>query len=178
MYAEQSAFDWHRYGHWDTRAERARLSAFLLWQACDPDRLAALQNEAHYSSGDAGVAMLEGFRRESAVALELIIKAVIAEQFRLRHASESERVPTTHDIPKLWLEAGLPELEREDKNRLLLFKSVLSWSGRYATPRSAKAWAEENRTFAEGDCLRILIWCGWEEFDRLFQTARARLLSP
>jgi hypothetical protein len=179
MYAEQSAFDWHRYGHWDTRAERVRLSAFLLWQAArDPDRLATLRNEAHYSSGDAGIAMLEGFRRESAVALELIIKAVIAKQFRLRHASESERVPATHDIPKLWLEAGLPELESEDKNRLLSFQSVLNWSGRYATPRSAKAWAEENRTFAERGCLRISIWCGWEEFDRLFQTARARLLSP
>jgi hypothetical protein len=186
MYAEQSAFDWHRYGHWDTRAEKARLSAFLLWQACDPDRLAALLNETHYSRGDAGLAMLEGFRRESAVALELIIKAVIAGQFRLRHASESERVPTTHDIPKLWLEAGLPELEREDKYRLLLFKSVLYWSGRYATPRSAKAWAKENRTFAELDCptqregrfvFRTPIWCGWEEFDRLFQTARARLFE-
>lgn len=116
---------------------------------------------------------LEG---KGAVALELIIKAVIAEQFRLRHASESERVPTTHDIPKLWLKAGLPELEKEDKYRLLLFKRVLSWSGRYATPRSAKAWAEENRTFAELDCPTQ--WCGWEEFDRLFQTARARLLSP
>lgn len=75
MYAEQSTFDWCRYGHWDTSAEKARLSAFLLWQTRERDKLAALQNEAHYTNGDADLAVLEGFRRESAVALELIIKA-------------------------------------------------------------------------------------------------------
>jgi HEPN domain-containing protein len=183
MYAEQSTFDWCRYGHWNTSAEKARLSAFLLWQTCERDKLAALQNEAHYTNGDADLALLEGFRRESAVALELIIKAVIAEQFRRRRASESERVPKTHDIPKLWLEAGLPELERDDKYRLLLFKSVLYWSGRYAMPQSAEAWAEENRAFAELEgpaqregkfIFKTPISYGWEEFDRLFQIARAR----
>jgi hypothetical protein len=144
MYAEQSTFDWRRYGHWDTSVEKAHLSAFVLWQARESTRLAALQRDRHYSGGDADLAMLEGFGRESAVAVELIIKAVIAKQLRLRYAAVSERVPVTHDIPKLWQDAELPELDKEDKYRLLLFKSVLMWSGRYGTPRTAKAWAEEN----------------------------------
>lgn len=125
-------------------AKKARLCAFLLWQAREPERVVMLMRDASYASGNAGLAMLEGFRRESAVALELIIKAVLAKQLELRRAPVSDRVPATHDIPKLWADAGLPELPREDQYRLLLFKSVLMWSGRYVTPRSAKARAEEN----------------------------------
>jgi HEPN domain-containing protein len=136
--ALQSRFDWHRYSQWAPLAERARLAAFVLWRVAG-DRtglLTALWHDARYSYGDASVAMLEGFRRESAVAIELIIKAVIAEQFKLRDASE--RVPATHDIRRLWQEAGLPQLNREDEHLLLSFKSILNWSGRYATPRKVE----------------------------------------
>jgi hypothetical protein len=85
-YPEQSGFDWRRYGHWDTSAEKARLAAFLLWQYIGVSKLAELARELEYRSGDVKLAMLEGFRRESAVALELIIKAVIAKHvFRHRN---------------------------------------------------------------------------------------------
>lgn len=185
MYHEQSTFDWRRYGHWETSAHKAWLCAFLLWQAHQPEKLATLVRDANYGAGDGGLAMWEGFRRESAVALELIVKAIIAKQLQLRHAPPPERVPATHDIPALWVQAGLPELEREDQYRLLLFKSVLMWSGRYATPRSAKAWAEENRALDALDparrngrlVIRRPISFGWEEFDRLYQMAEARLLT-
>lgn len=183
MYHEESTFDWRRYGHWDTSAAKARLCAFLLWQADQPEKLVALTRDANYASGDAGQATWEGFRRESAVALELVVKAVIAKQLELQRAPPANRVPATHDIPALWAAAGLPELGCEDRYRLLLFKSVLMWSGRYATPRTAKAWAEENRALAalnpsqrEGRLIvKRPISFGWAEFDRLYQMAEARL---
>jgi hypothetical protein len=180
----QNIIDWRRYGHWDSSANKARLSAFLLWQTHEPAKLAALQDDADYSSGDADLALTEGFRRESAVALELIIKAVIAKKMELRYDPNSERVPATHDIPALWQKAELPELDRQDKYRLHLFKSILNWSGRYATPKTAKAWAEENREFSALDDPALPrgkivftkpILTDWEDFDRLFQMAQSRL---
>jgi hypothetical protein len=178
----QNIIDWRRYGHWSSSANKARLSAFLLWQTHEPAKLAALQDGANYSSGDADLALTEGFRRESAVALELIIKAVIAKKLELQYDPNSERVPATHDIPALWRKAELPELDRQDK--LQLFKSILNWSGRYATPKTAKAWAEENREFSALDDpalpkgkieFKTPIRTGWEDFDRLFQMAKSRL---
>jgi hypothetical protein len=180
----QNIIDWRRYGHWDSSAKKARLSAFLLWQTLEPAKLAALQHDADYSSGDADLALSEGFRRESAVALELIIKAVIAKKMELRYDASSDRVPATHDIPSLWRKAGLPELDRQDKYRLHMFKSILNWSGRYATPKTAKAWAQENREFSALDdpalpkgkfVLTTPILTGWEDFDRLFQVAAVEL---
>ena len=56
-----------------------------------------------------------------------------------------EGIPATHDVPKLGIEAGPPELPPEDKHRLLLVKSVLVWSGRYPTPKSAEAREAENK---------------------------------
>jgi 4-hydroxy-3-methylbut-2-en-1-yl diphosphate synthase IspG/GcpE len=186
QYREQSIFDWRRYGHWDTSAEKARLTAFLLWQYIGVSKLAELTGELEYSSGDADLAMREGFRRESAVALELIVKAVIAKQLELERAPPSDRVPATHDILALWVQAELPALSREDRYRLLLFKSVLMWSGRYATPRTAKVWADENAAFdalndpppKSGEFVfRTPITFSWEDFDRLYQMAKARLLE-
>jgi hypothetical protein len=186
QYREQSTFDWRRYGHWDTSAEKARLVAFLLWQYIGSSKLGELARELEYTSGDTDLAMREGFRREGAVALELIVKAVIANQLELERAPPSDRVPATHDMPALWRQAELPALSREDRYRLLRFKSVLMWSGRYATPRTAKVWAEENAAFdalddpsAKSDeCVfRTPITCSWEDFDRLYQMAKARLLE-
>jgi hypothetical protein len=186
MREEQSTFDWRRYGHWDSSTEKARLCAFLLWSTQDQDRLGALIGDGSYNNGDAGLALWEGFRRESAVALELIVKAVVAKRLELRRAPTSDRVPATHDLPALWAAAGLPALPREDQYRLLLFKSVLLWSGRYATPRSAKAWAEENAALRTLDNPAVRVGklrfskpttYDWDDFDRLYQTAKARLLS-
>jgi hypothetical protein len=185
-YHEQSVFDWLRYGHWETSAEKARLAAFVLWQYIGARELAELTRELGYATEDARLAMREGFRRESAVALELIVKAVIAKQFELERAPPSDRVPATHNMPTLWGEAGLPVLSREDQYRLLQFKSVLTWSGRYATPRTAKHCAQENAAFdaledlstQSGEMVfRTPITVGWQDFDRLYQLAKARLLE-
>jgi hypothetical protein len=58
------------------------------------------------------------------------------------------------------------------------------WSGRYATPRTVKAWKDESKAF---DALedpppepgklvcRTPITLGWTEFDRLYQIAQGFL---
>jgi hypothetical protein len=131
--------------------------------------------------------MWEAFRRESAVALELIVKAVIAKKLRARRADPStEGVPATHDLPKLWRDAGLPSLPDSDLYRLQLAKSVLMWAGRYATPRTAKYWEQENREFKvledlrsdrSGFRFRKPIGMDWEDFDRLYQIAHQALFE-
>jgi hypothetical protein len=93
-------------------------------------------------------------------------------------------MPMTHDIPKHWKEAGLPVLERQDHLRLLLFKQVLVWSGRYATPRREKDLEEErvvqhpfqNRP-PEISRLRAITPTSitWEDFDRLYKIAAEEL---
>ena len=179
---EQNVLEWRRFGHWKASAEKAHLSAFLLWRMLDSRRLAEAVAECAYNHGDAELAALEGFRRESAAALELIVKAVIARKLQWEGADpKNEGVPATHNIPKLWLDAGLPKLAREDRYRLLIFKSLLIWSGKYPTPKSSKEWVAENTAFdALEDPLlvpgkfifRKPITIGWPEFDRIFQIAR------
>lgn len=182
---EKDVFEWRRFGHWRTSAEKARFTAFLLWQMEDSTKLNDVIRQCNYPNGDADLAVAEAFHRESAIALELIIKAVIAEQMKARGADPAtEGVPANHDIPKLWCQATLPELGREDKYRLLLVKSVLMWSGRYAIPRTWESWAEENKAFDMLEdpppepgkfVFRRPITLGWSEFDRLYQMAKAHL---
>jgi len=184
VHNEQSTFDWRRYGHWSTTADKARLVAFLLWHSRDPARVAQLETDAGYSGGDTGLALSEGFARESAVALELIVKAVIARQLELDNGTPAQRVPATHDIPELWKAAHLPTLDEGDRYRLLLVRQTLMWSGRYGTPRTVKAWEEERNALREFEpsvpaSKTVVFWqppgFGWEEFDRLYQMARQRL---
>jgi hypothetical protein len=95
----------------------------------------------------------------------------------------TEGVPPTHDVPALWAQAGLPKVGREDRYRLLCFKSILMWSGRYGTPRTAEKWEQENEAFRAvepprgGRLLRQPIPFGWPEFDRLYRTAAERFLA-
>jgi hypothetical protein len=187
---EQNVLEWRRFGHWTTKAKKAHFAAFALWHMLqDASRLSEIVRECAYTGGDAVDAVGEAFRRESAVALELVIKAVIARNYKAPGADPAtERVPATHDLPQLWSAAGLPELSREDKYRLLLFKSTLMWSGRYATPRDADAWKKENKEF---DALedppvdpdkpiirKPITTFVWSEFNRLYQIAYAELERP
>jgi hypothetical protein len=182
----QSTFEWRRIApfHWVARAENARLSAAAMWHLQDGGDFAqTIPTNVGYR-GTPSIAYAEAFFREAAIALELMIKGVIAQQMEMRRADPAtEGVPATHDLPALWAQAGLPKLGREDRYRLLSFKRVLMWSGRYATPRTAEAWDREIEAFAalqpprpEGTRLLGIrpISCGWPEFDRLFQLAWKR----
>jgi hypothetical protein len=184
----QSTFERRRIapGHFWAKANNARLSAATLWHLSENDvAVHAIIDEVGYS-GTPAIAYWEAFSREAAIALELIVKAVIAQQMTMRRANPStEGVPTTHDLPALWAQAGLPKLGPEDRYRLLFFKSILMWSGRYATPRTAEAWEreweQENEAFQavqpprEGRLLQYPIPCGWPEFERLYRIAAERL---
>lgn len=186
MVSEQSTFEWRRLAvaHWASRAENARLSACFLWQSRHPEETAAVVAICDYG-GSPEVALVASYLRESAVALELIVKAVIAQRMTARGADPAiEGVPATHDLLALWKEAALPTLEREDQLRLLRFKSVLVWSGRYATPRSEKAWSQEREAQQpfenrppEGSKLRAIkvTTLGWNDFDRLYKIAAEEL---
>jgi len=189
MSFEQDVIEWRRYGHWDSRAIKAHFSAFVLWRVLQGPHIDEIANECSYTGGDASLAVMEAFQRESAVALELIIKAVIARNYKARGADPAtEQVPATHDLPELWRTAGLPELAREDKYRLPLFKSVLMWSGRYATPRDAAKWKKENEAFdaledPPVDPHKIIIRTPitaftWDKFDRLYRIAHEGLGGP
>lgn len=182
---EQNLIEWRRYGHWDSSAAKAHFAAFALWQMRKSGQHEALAVESGHNSTEASLGLIEAFHRESAVALELVVKAVIAKQMRERSDDPAvEVVPATHDVPKLWQQAGLPPQIGDDLFRLHLVKSTLMWSGRYSTPKSAKAWQEENKAF---DVLenptgkkrdftpRTPIGFDWDDFDRLYQIAYGAL---
>jgi len=156
-----------------------------MWQLRNGgDFACAISTNVAYG-GSPSIAYGEAFRREAAVALELIIKATIAQRMTMRCADPAtESVPANHDLPTLWGQAGLMKLGREDRYRLLLFKSVLMWSGRYATPRTAEAWERENEAFralqpprdGEGRLhIHLPISCDWPEFNHLYQIAMQQL---
>lgn len=115
-----------RLGHWSINAQKARLGAFGLWCLIDSPLLISAVKNIGYTNGDEKQAIVEAFQRESAVALELIIKSVIVNQFIAADADIVAVVPpANHNILKLWYEAGLPQLKKDDKHRLLNYKSIL-----------------------------------------------------
>jgi hypothetical protein len=125
----QSTFEWRRIApaHFSAKAGNARLSAAALWRLQHGEELTAIAGEVGFNFTPS-IAYHEAFLREASVALELIIKAVIAQQMHMRRADPAtEGVPATHNIPGLWAQAGLPKLGNDDRYRLLLFKSILMW---------------------------------------------------
>ena len=180
---------------WWLGAENARMSAFLLWKLRD-DEVAEAAADEYKCPIRPSFGPSAAFQREAAVSLELIIKAVISYNLdgsgpppwseRAETDNTKVGVPTTHDIPALWKQAGLPDLPREDAYRLLRFKSILIWSGRYAAPKSPEAWKKEDKAFRalEGPPFKLGELtirnepCEWGDFNRLFQMAKATLGVP
>jgi hypothetical protein len=165
-------------GFW-AKADNARFVAYLLWQAVPPESLSEAISRSNYH-GTPSIALHEGFRRESALAFELIVKAVIAQKIELRIApSNVRRVSAVHNLPRLWAEAGLPTLSNEDLRRLLIVKSLLSWSGRYAAPKTDDQFYQEKTDYealGPPEPLYSKMW-DWENFDRLYQIANGELFE-
>jgi hypothetical protein len=123
----------------------------------------------------------DSFRREAALALELVTKAVIAQRMELGLSpSHIVRVRPTHDLPELWKDAGLPELSREDQHRLMIATSILYWSGRYAAPKTDDVYDKERereKGFENvvGKLGDLQIYqarsFNWEDFDRIYTIA-------
>jgi hypothetical protein len=165
--------------HHLARAENARFAAYFLWTA-DRDAQRYCAEQIGYG-GDPRTPMAEAFYREASLALELIIKAVVAQRIELRIAKPGVvRVRPTHDLVALWSEAELVQLPSDDLHRLMIARQLLSWSSRYAAPKkdeqAEEAWAEmaplQDKP-APGSRLRAIIprSFNWEDFDRLYRIA-------
>lgn len=152
--------------HFSARAENAKVSAQYLWDA---------------PSG--GIALHEGFCREAAVALELIIKAMIAQHIEGKR-NTTARPPDSHDLLDLWSNAALPRLTRGQKLTLLEFGRVLKWAGRYPAPLNDEEYgkyaAREDALIdlpSEPGKLRIrkLKPLTWDRFVEVYDIANAAL---
>ena len=78
-------------------------SAAALWQLQDGGYFACAIPTSVAYGGSLSIAYPEAFRREAAVALELIIKAVNAQHMTMRRPDPAtESVPAIHDLGALW----------------------------------------------------------------------------
>jgi len=167
--------------HYEARADNARFAAYAIitlhqkaWQRC--------AEQIGYG-GDPWTSIWQAFFREAALALELIIKAVIAQRIEnglaMRHVV---RVRPTHDLVTLWADAELPPLSLADQHRLMIARQGLVWSGRYAAPKTDDAFEKEQREMAafreerafpppsKLKAVRPRSF-DWDDFDRIYQIA-------
>ncbi|MDI3336398.1 hypothetical protein QKW60_08275 [Defluviimonas aestuarii] len=159
--------------HFWAKADNARFAAYVLSHQTALAQKAASAESGYMAS--TGIALTEGFLRESSIAMELILKAAILA------LSDEVPPPFTHDVPRLWREAKLPKPSRDDSYRLQEMAMLLDWSGRYGAPRSNEKLERQladlkrfERTERLGTLrIRKNIVLTWEDFDRLYQVAAA-----
>jgi hypothetical protein len=151
----RSTFEWRRIAplHFWAKADNARLAAAALWHLSENDApVRAIVDVVGYG-GSSDIAYEEAFWREAAIAVELIVKAVIAQQMTMRRADPAtEGVPATHDLPTLWVQAGLPKLGRRTATGFCV--SNPSWCGRGATSRRVRRRRGSRRTTSSRHCSR------------------------
>ena len=169
--------------HFWVRAENAHFAAYSLWLASSQAQDAAAERIDYH--GSTQIALLESFRREAALALELAIKAVIAQ--RIENGTSLPcvtRVRPVHDLPELWREAQLPILPKADRGRLIHAKHILLWTGRYPAPNKDEQY--ETMTAEEQPYEEVFGTLGrftlrtrpsftWDDFDRIFQATRTAI---
>ncbi len=165
--------------HYWAKAVNAHYTSYVLSHSISNDALEKAAEAMHYG-GTPWVAVDESSRREAAIAIELIIKAVIARKVASGVAPKNvTHVRPSHDVVALWGEAGLPKLPVDDRRRLLRIKSLLYWSSRYAAPKSDKDADKEidaDETLKgskenSGVLIEPMLSLGWDDFDRIYQVA-------
>lgn len=168
--------------HFWGRADNARLSAWALWRLHEAE--ADVAPDAIGYGGSPRLALYEGFRREAAIALELLVKAVIAQRVENGSApSHVAAVPMSHDLPRLWHDADLPPLSDAGRKWLAHAKWILIWSGRYPAPRADKVRALQTEELeahepkpVDGSLrIRRLEVFEWSDFEAIWQVASADL---
>src|SRR5258708_4904687 len=108
---ERDVFEWRRFGHWTTSAEKAWFAAYLLWHMRDQAKLKKVIRGSDKKNGEGALEVIEAFRRKRGVALNLFKRPVFAGSREPRRADPAiEGVPANHDIPSLWSQASLPDL--------------------------------------------------------------------
>jgi hypothetical protein len=160
-------------GFWG-RADNARFVAYILESGTCDDKSAAVAIGYH---GTTHIARGEGFRREASIALELIIKAAIAQRIQSGDSAPNvQHVKETHDVIALWSDAGLPAPDDRDTRLLLMVRTILTWSGRYAAPRDDDKYQDdleldEIKGAPRGGKLSSILTLEWNDFDRLYGVA-------
>lgn len=176
MSAETDSYEWIRrsaLGFW-SKADGARYLAFCMWSMrsgvpIDPSPIGGEVEGAKS-------ALFWGWLRESSLALELIIKAALAQKqdYREGHAS----VPSTHNLPQMWKMAQLPKTSFQQEDHLRSAHQVLQWSGRYSAPRRGSDDLHVNREpLPRSKCddrpsAPLSLKMQWESFDTLYQMAQ------
>jgi hypothetical protein len=162
--------------HYWFRAQNARFAAYAI-QAMDQDAQKRCAEQLGYSG-----ALDEAFFREASLALELAIKAVIAQRIEVRLAQlHVVKVRPTHDLVSLRSDAQLPHLPPDDLHRLMIAKRILHWAGRYAASRLDEQADREREEMAPLQDTRPFGSRGltiiktrsfdWDDFDRIYQVA-------
>src|SRR5882672_7133531 len=91
--------------HFWAKAANARFAANVIHHATDGDQ--SLLAESIGYTGSQSIALHEAFLREASIALELIIKAAIAQRIEIGISREGlTSVPFSHDLVSLWSDAG------------------------------------------------------------------------
>ena len=138
--------------HYVAKTENARFAAYAI-ATLDQEAQKRCSDQIRYG-GDPCLPMSEAFFREAALALELVIKAVIAQRIEvglaMRHVV---RVRPTHDLVVLWAEAELPSLPPADQHHLMIARQGV----RHRTGRIARF---EARTGNSSPRLRVPIDLG------------------
>lgn len=171
-YLDESIWDIRRKApfHFLAKASNARMSAYALSHIED-DFSAKLALDAGYCDS-INIALHEAFMRESAIAVELILKAILC-------VKEKKAPVKSHDVYDLWTKAGLPSPSDDDAYRLADMCETLYWAGRYAAPatdkhilRQDKRFERHQRTSSLGK-LKVTepTPFDWEHFDALYQAA-------
>jgi hypothetical protein len=127
--------------HFFAKADNARFAAFAVWSIRDSDATETAKKLGY--GGMTAIALSECFLRESALALELCIKAVIARRLEVGlDCLGLMKVPITHNVTDLWLKAKLPQLSNQQSASLAYAKLILLWAGRYAAPTDDRKYEE------------------------------------
>ncbi len=157
--------------HFLRRAENARFTAYVLWE--EKERAETERAEKINYTGTSSIALSEGFVRESSIAIELILKALICLE-------SGEPPPATHDVYNLWQKANLANLCDENLVHLTLMTETLYWSGRYAAPNKDEKLTKahqrldrhEKREMLGNLRIRKAVPFTWEVFDEFYSIAQ------
>ncbi|WP_250152630.1 hypothetical protein [Ancylobacter radicis] len=164
-------------GHYYIRADNARYSSRVL-SSLYPSSATTFARDVDFR-GDPATALAAAARREMSLAIELIVKAVIAQRLENREHLAASSVPMTHNVPVLWRQARLPELEEADQRRLHAFGVIMTWAGRYAAPTPGgenkpelSYPLEPTQKLGRRQLFRNVI-ISWDDFERIYQVAQA-----
>jgi hypothetical protein len=169
--------------HFIAKAENARFAAYLLSHI--PVATISSAKAGSKYGGDTNIACGEAFRREAALALELILKALVAQKIEIHTAPQDvTQVPVTHDLERLWKDAALPPPSDENLRILLFARGILQWAGRYPAPtekgeQSADCTQqridEVTRRISQTSGPWIPLWgMPWDDFDSIYTELRTK----